>query len=58
MTGQLAKVQTGKVLAKYFGKESLLQKNRDRKFYKKALGVVGRNDLAVKLQKYIHRGKS
>ena len=28
------------------------------KFFKKSLGVVGRNYLTVKLEKYIARGKS
>ena len=54
----MTKVQTGKDVAIIFEQENILQKNGDRKFFKKSLGVVGRNYLTVKLEKYIARGKS
>ena len=58
LENQLSKLQTGKDIAIIFEKESVLQKNRDRKVFKEALQAVRRNDLAVKLEKYIVKGTS
>ena len=54
---QLAKLQTGKDVAIIFKKENL-QKNRERKVSKKALKIVGRNDLAVNFERSLLTGKS
>ena len=39
-------------------KKNVLQRNRDRQVFKKALQVVRRNDLAKKLEIYTSRSKS
>ena len=49
-------MQTGKDVATIFKQENTLQKNGDREALKKSLQVIGRSDLAVKLQKYIATG--
>ena len=58
LENQLWELQTGKDIAILFEKENVLQKNRDRKVFEEALQAVRRNDLAVKLEKYIVRGMS
>lgn len=58
LENQLWELQTGKDIARIFEKENVLQKNRDRKVFQEALQAVRRNDLAVKLEKYIVKGTS
>lgn len=54
---QLAKSKTEKDLVIIFIEE-ILQKNRDRRVFKKVLKSVGKNYLAVKLERPIFTGKS
>ena len=54
----MEEVQTGKDIAIFFEKDNFLQKNQDRQIFKKALQAIGRNDLVVKLEKYVARGES
>ena len=54
---QLTNLKTGKDAAKIFEKEIFLQTIRERQLFKKTLGAAGRHDLALKLEKYIVRGK-
>ena len=55
---QLTNLKTGKDTAKIFENEIFLQTIRERQLFKKILGTAGRHDLAVKLERYIVRGKS
>ena len=54
---QLAKLRTGKDVAIIF-KEENLQKNRQIQVFKRALKIVGRNDLVVNSERSILTGKS
>ena len=54
----LEELQTGKHVAIFFEKEKFLQKNRHKKIFKKVLQEIGRNDLVIKVEKYIGRGES
>ena len=56
LENKLTEMKTGKDVAIIFKQENVLQKNGDREAFKKSLQVIGRNDLAVKLEKYIATG--
>lgn len=49
----LTEIQTGKDVAIIFKQENVLQKNGDREALKRFLQVIGRIDLAIRLEKYI-----
>ena len=53
---QLAELEIGEDVAIIFEEENLLQDNRDRETFKKALKIIGRNDLATKLEIYMAAG--
>ena len=52
----LTEIQTGKDVAIIFKQENVLQKNGDREALKRFLQVIGRIDLAIRLEKYIATG--
>lgn len=53
----LTEIQTGKDVAIIFKQENVLQKNGDREALKRSLQVIGRIDLAIRLEKYIATGR-
>ena len=52
----MAELEIGEDVAIIFEEENLLQDNRDRETFKKALKIIGRNDLATKLEIYMAAG--
>ena len=52
----LTEIQTGKDVAIIFKQENVLQKNGDREALKRSLQVIGRIDLAIRLEKHIATG--
>ena len=55
---QLSKLGNGFDVARLFQEEKLLQKNCNIHKFKEILQVVGRTDLAVKLEELMDTGKS
>lgn len=52
----LTEIQTGRDVAIIFKQENVLQKNGDREALKRSLQVIGRIDLAIRLEKHIATG--
>ena len=53
----MVELQTVKDIAIIFQKQNVFQKNQERWVFKKALQAIGGNNLVVKLDKYVARGK-
>ena len=54
---QLAEMETAEDAAIIFKEGNLLQCNQNKYTFKKALKIVGRNDLATKLEIYVAASK-
>ena len=54
---QLVELETGEDIVIAFQQENLLEENVERQILKKALQIIGRDDLATKLQIYLAAGK-
>ena len=54
---QLAELETGEDVEINFNEGSFLEGNLDKHTFKKALEIIGRNDLATKLEIYVAAGK-
>lgn len=55
---QLGSLQTERDVAAIFEKVNFLQKNRDRQMFKEFLQTIERNDLFIKLEKYLSKSRS
>ena len=54
---QLAELETGEDVEIIFNEANFLEGNLDKQTFKKALEIIGRNDLATKLEIYVAAGK-
>ena len=54
---QLAELETGEDVEVIFNEANFLEGNLDKQTFKKALEIIGRNDLATKLEIYVAAGK-
>ena len=54
---QLEDMETGEDLAIIFKEDHLLKGNQDRQTFKESLQIIGRNDLAEKLDIYVAASK-